>query len=338
VTLSPPQQETILRYLGIAYQDKGDHYLCRSPLRADHNPDFVVYKDRAFCVDYAGTYRGSLLRLFYKITGKLVKNAIPSLDFAEDESEVSWGFSSPREKEEKKEERRHGVVIEEASIVSVYDDADAYRYCLSRGVDEETIESWQVRYARRCRMHGVVDPKPGTPGTLFSHRILIPIVDAGETWSVEGRIIRRDVDKKTVRKVLYPRGCSVDTLFGIDHLKRDEPLVVVEGLMDLVRVRKVHPNSTCTFGIQIAPNQARMLNDFSKVILMPDSDKGGDAFITLVADLLERELAVARVPEKDPGDSTPEHIKKALDEARPLSDLMVERSGIFQNEDDNLRW
>jgi DNA primase len=166
------------------------------------------------------------------------------------------------------------------------------------------------------------------PGTLLSRRLLIPIKENGEVWSVECRDVTREDDKK----VIYPRGCSVNTLFDLDRLDRHKPLVVVEGLMDLVKVRRVYENSTCTFGIGVTPRQVELLNGFDRVILLPDSDRGGDEFIVTVADQLERELWVARVPEKDPGESTPEHIGKSIDEARPVTELLIDKVGLFVKE------
>lgn len=277
--------------------------------------------------------------MFTKITGKLVRDVLPDLGLAQDDDQVSWGASSHPESGERREKKMHGVIIEEASIVSVYDDPDAYRYCASRGLDDQLIEAWQIRYARRCRIRSVDQPPPGI---IFSHRILIPIIVGEETWSVEGRMIRKTTaeEKRRVRKVLYPKNTSVDTLFGIDQLDRHVPLVLVEGLMDLARVRKVYPNSSTTFGIQIGPNQARQINEFDRVVELGDSDAGGDLYTSSLADLYDKELWSCRVPEKDPGDSTLEHIDAAIRGARPLADLLIERSGLFKivSEKEDLRW
>ena len=132
----------------------------------------------------------------------------------------------------------------------------------------------------------------------------------------------------------------------MDYLRRTDtagprvPLVLVEGLMDLARVRKVYPNSSTTFGIQIGPNQARQINEFDRIIELGDSDKGGDLYTSSLADICEREIWSCRVPEKDPGDSTPEHILAAIDGARPLADILIERSGLFEitEEKEDLRW
>lgn len=331
--ISSMQQERILHYLGLSYEDKGDRFLCLSPFRSDHHPDLTIYKDRAYVIDYAGNFRGSILKMFYVLTGKLAKDVVPDLGLEEPSDTTEWNhvMIQGSNQSENHIERKHGVIIDEAAICSVYDDLNAYRYCISRGLDDTLIEKWNIKYAQRCRVRGV---SAEAPGTLFLHRILIPITIAGTTWSIEGRMIRKTTneEKHRVRKVLYPKGCSVDTLFQDDLLDRKSPLVVVEGLMDLARVRKVYSNSTCTFGIGLSPGQIKLLNSFNRVILLPDSDKGGDIFIDSLADALDRELYVARVPEKDPGESTSEHIQAAVEGARGFSDILLEKSRLFETE------
>jgi hypothetical protein len=323
------QIEAILTRLGIPFVDKGGHLLVRSPFRNDAHPSMWIYYERGgYVVDYGGTFRGSVLRLFYTLTGKIVSKEMPELGIEDhDPHDLLWDRTGigAYELDERRPKKRYGVLVEEARIVPVTNDAEAYRYCLSRGIDEHEIIEWEMTYARRCRIRNVDAP---APGTLLAKRLLIPIKEKGEVWSVECR----DVTRRDDKKVIYPRGCSVNTLFDLDRLDRHKPLIVVEGLMDLMKVRRVYANSTCTFGIGVTSRQAKLLNEFDRVILLPDSDRGGDEFIVVVADLYERELWVARVPEKDPGESTLEHIGKSIAEARPVTELLIDRVELFVKE------
>jgi 5S rRNA maturation endonuclease (ribonuclease M5) len=266
--------------------------------------------------------------MFYMLTGQIVSRDMPELGIEDhNPHDLLWDRSgvSAYESDERRSKKRYGVIMEEARIIPVTDDAEAYRYCLSRGIDEHLIADWNMSYARRARIRNVDAP---APGTLVSQRLLIPIYEHDEVWSIECR----DITRKDGKKVIYPRGCSVNTLFELDKLDRHKTLVVVEGLMDLVKVRRVYANSTCTFGIGISRRQAELLNEFDKIILLPDSDEGGDTFITTVADLLENELWVCRVPEKDPGESNDDHIRAAIDGAKMAIELLIDKVDLFPSE------
>jgi DNA primase len=102
---------------------------------------------------------------------------------------------------------------------------------------------------------------------------------------------------------------------------------VVEGIMDLVPVWKVHENVTCTFGIQLTHRQKKLLKEFPDVVLMPDSDDGGERFIDIMDSFYEKEFFIAKVPEKDPGGSTEAHIVLALKNRRPVTQYLLEVTG-----------
>lgn len=307
----------VFSYLGIGLQFKGNHWVAHSPFHKDDHASLWVYPS-GFVIDYSGTFRGSLFKFFHELTGRFIKDVLPDLGIGRSNGALSWSIRSYAT-ESASVEKKRGIIFSEERIIPVSEDVNAYRYCLSRGIDERLIEDWKITYAKRARVRG---PSAPEPGKLITQRILIPIIENGEVWSIECRDVTRQDDKK----VIYPPGCSVDTLFGIDSLDRKRPLVVVEGLMDLVKTQRAYSNSTCTFGIQVSKRQRALLNEFDRIILLPDSDEGGERFIEIMSELYHNELWVAHVPEKDPGDSTIETIGKSIDEARPLVEIQLRKA------------
>jgi DNA primase len=168
-------------------------------------------------------------------------------------------------------------------------------YLLNRGITLEIAREFKMRYMEK----GFIN------GTPFSKRLLIPVIEQTHTLAYEGR----DVTGLSLKKVLYPAGSSVNTLYDIDNLKRDEPLYVVEGLMDLAILRQdpYFKNSTSLFGSNPTRRKAALLSDFKQIVWIPDNDKAGYDSVTgysEMIDLTKTKISILRVPSfcKDVGD------------------------------------
>lgn len=110
-------------------------------------------------------------------------------------------------------------------------------------------------------------------------RLSIPIYENGKLISVEMRslIMNKTHFDDDIKKCVYPKGSKVSTLFEKDKLDYSKPLVILEGLMDLIAFRSLIPyaNSTSIFGAAISDRQANELSKFKKVTYIYNDDVAG---------------------------------------------------------------
>jgi hypothetical protein len=305
---------TILDNLGLnRIEESSSYFKFSSPFREDKNPSMVLYKKNLFCIDFASGYRASLFKLVKDMTGQTLYTYtdIDPKKFSSNifkSSLIGEKISFP--------ERRKSLVIEgKLSSVESYD--EALNYCNERNVFKEFRKDFDIKYSPFTKING----------TTFSKRLCIPVIENNKLVSMEGR----DVTRKQKTKVLYPKGGSVSTLFNIDNLKRDEPLVVVEGIMDIPKIWKYFTkNITTTFGIMITNKQRELLNTFSDVILFPDGDEAGRRMISEFDNFYEGEFRVAYIEGVDPGDAFMKDVEKVI--LNPISSVnyFLEESQLFE--------
>jgi DNA primase len=114
--------------------------------------------------------------------------------------------------------------------------------------------------------------------TLFEKRLTIPIYENGKLVSIEGRdVTDKSYNDRTYPKCKYPKNSSVNTLYDIDNLNKEEPVYAVEGIMDLAIMRKYPElqNSTSLFGAGITRRQIYLIKQFEKFVFIPDNDPAG---------------------------------------------------------------
>lgn len=118
----------------------------------------------------------------------------------------------------------------------------------------------------------------------ISSRVMIPIVERGHLISVEFRYPFLKSSPKTykngtpIKKCLYPKGSSTNTLYLIDHLDKNTDLYVLEGIMDCLAFRSLTgiKNSTALMGASITKRQMLLLTKFCrKVIYVYNNDEAG---------------------------------------------------------------
>lgn len=136
--------------------------------------------------------------------------------------------------------------------------------------------------------------KEGSEKLDFQARLFIPIHFGSDIKSYELRTVTG-----ATPKVLYPRESDMSGLWNFSRLKPDEPLYVVEGLMDLMKLSTVFDNVTCVFGNQLTDLQKLQLRHFSIVRLIPDIDKdksdgsnAGELLIEQVDDVVTGEFEI----------------------------------------------
>lgn len=232
---------------------------------------------------------GSLATLYFQLTGR---------SFYKDYNISSDEFSSfsftPSYVEPDYSTIDKDIHIEvSGEVLPVEKSSEAIRYLRKRGITFEVANKMNMGFLKQGNING----------TMFRNRLTIPIIENSKVLSIEGR----DVTGLQTPKVLYPKDSTVQTLFDIDILDKSEPLYVVEGLMDLavLRTDTYFKNSTALFGAGINERQLWLLNQFDKVIIIPDKDEAGSRSVRRLKEHLKREFFILEVPNlgiKDVGD------------------------------------
>ena len=182
----------------------------------------------------------------------------------------------------------------------------ALQYLRDRGLDEETIEHWEILY----------DPE--------YDRILIPIRDMGD--ALVG-LSRRALYDYQDPKYLHSKGFSRNNFLFGEAKKHREPVsnekcsgIVVEGQFDVIRLWQYgYRGAVAVFGASMSIHQAvKFSKMFSDAIILTDGDEGGEKAVKQVTPALDEvgiSYEVVRMPAGlDPGDVrfTPEMAQSLL--------------------------
>lgn len=312
--------------------DSGAYYTFSSPFREDKNPSMILYKNSMFARDFGGGFAGSIFVLvrqalgisLFKLIGHNPSEFLSKKFFAEQKEEKTVDrIKSPES---------FSLEHYEGSIEYNWDaNPLAQEYANERFMSLEFLQAFEIGYTRHCRFYRALRDSERTThlkGTLYQDRICIPIYYQNNLVSIEGR----DYTKVQTPKVLYPKGGLTSFLFNQDNLDFDKPLVVVEGIMDLVRIWiHITKNVTTTFGVTITPNQKKILKECKHLILFPDSDDGGRRMISSVEEFMEEPYWIAQLEKGDPGDpsNSVDDIRYAIENAVESTQFFLDESELF---------
>ena len=223
---------------------------------------------------------------------------------------------------------------------------EAREYLKERGVSKEVATEFQLGYAspgwegllesarkrgfsnELLNQAGLALPRKGGRGFYdrFRNRIIFPIYDLqGRCVAFGGRRLSQDPNEpkyiNSPESEVYQKR---NILYGLNlarqHLKGDDPALVVEGYMDLIALyRYGFPGGVATLGTALTDNQARLLKRFTReVIFLYDGDEAGQKAMLLGSEvLLGQSLAVKVVllpNQEDPDTYLSKHGAEAFNE------------------------
>jgi DNA primase len=114
------------------------------------------------------------------------------------------------------------------------------------------------------------------------------------------------------------------TVFGVQILRADEPLIIVESPLDAVRLTGLGYNAISTFGAIISEDQAKLMRRSIRLIAAFDNDKAGQSAndqILVFAKKYGMELSYFNykgIDVKDVGDMTESQIHFGIENARDM--------------------
>lgn len=324
--------ESILNICGLSYITHSDFYRIRClnlnyHEKGDEHPSLCIYKDSQIGYCYTCGYTIHINKLYYLITGnKLNDNA----EYNKYQYNQTLKYKN---KIEPAKVRKLDEVIIESDLQSVYNNDIAYRYCISKGLNKDFIKFFKIKVLQKGRVY--VKGKEDKPIFVYN-RLVFPVVENKKVVSVE----LRDYTESQSKKVLYPRGSYVSTLFGIDNLDYNQPLHLTEGIKSLWKIwQTISHNSTSCFGIKINPIQAKLLNKFPEIILWSDNDKAGEQFITNLDECLDDDKKIwicnrnGIFDDSDPNDYSTEEIKTIYQNKLILAEYDINKVDFFKKPD-----
>ena len=302
---------SILRSCGIEIVSQtGTDFLCLCPFH--HNTDSPAFaasysKGLYVCYNQNCNSSGTVLDLVMKLTERnnfeamryISQNKMSSADLLEEELKDLL--------DEKPEFIEFpSVTLEELHANIMVPESEGRSYFLSRQINEEAIQYFNLGYSAKQRM--VTVPLHSPDG------IAVGIIGR----SVEGKSFKNSPN--------LPRN---KTMFNLHRAKREGgTIIVVESSFDAIRLWQAgYPNAVATLGGSVSDSNIQLLNKYSStIIIMTDNDGAGKALGTTIATKLNRKNVLwARYNydimyphgAKDVGDMTDEEIRQCIKNAIP---------------------
>ena len=292
-----------------------------------------MYKANLGVTDFAGDFGGSLNNLVKTCLGTSLKNHVgATTEEMVDKRFFNENHGIKGNVDFQDDEKKKVFMYEGKVQYDFTKDAQAFAYVKSRFLTKEFREAFEIGYTHHMRIYRAPVHMSNfiKEGTLYQNRICIPIYLNGELVSMEGR----DYTRKQFAKVIYHKGSNNSHLFNIDNLKKDEPLIVVEGIMDMARIwTHITKNVTTTYGTKVSGFQQQELKEFDKVILFSDADTSGEGMISKFYRFMEKPFWVATLDSGDPGDAfnTLPMIEHSINQAKEVTEFFLDGSGLFEN-------
>jgi DNA primase len=271
----------ICRRLGVKVKGSG-HQMVSCPKHTDKTPSLSINPSRGMAHCFSCGWGGSLRSMYYNEVGHGIFEdlKIHAADVEEIEYEEPVDFEAVPTITFKFDGR---VVPAESHSIGK-------QFLENRGFDRITAQRYGMRFVISGITYNEDEPSNKTLQINFKNRVIIPIYENGIMISLEGRDVLGEErwksslksaginpDEHIYKKVLYPKGSSINSLYNFDRLDTNKPLFAVEGLMDLIALRTCNEfkNSTAYFGAQITQRQLHLFDKFKEIIFIPDSDKAG---------------------------------------------------------------
>jgi len=280
----------------------GGNFRARCPFHNEKTPSFMVSPDRGTFHCFGCNKGGDIFTFVEEIEGTDFHGALKILA---DKAGVVLTNEKPEQRDER--ERLFGILADSTLYYRkmLREDHEALEYLKKRGLKGETIDEFQIGFARdECHalseyLHtkgyrddeiektgmSLRSTKPGQEGRhydRFRSRIMFPLCDSsGRVVGFTGRVFRSDDPAKYVNSpqtALYDKS---KILFGLSlaksAIREAGSAILVEGQMDLIMAHQSGTkNSVAVSGTALTGYHLEMLKRFAdKLYFAFDSDDAG---------------------------------------------------------------
>jgi len=313
----------------IPLSKKGSRYVALCPFHVEKTPSFNVVPDKAFFYCFGCGTGGDL----FSFVMKMEKATFPeALHLLADKAGVEYrpARQDNGRRDSLLELHRRVAGSFRYLLTSSQEGKKAYGYLHSRGITEDTAESFQLGYAPEDKGwlfqfltskgystalldgSGLFSVRGDERIPLYRDRVVFPIANQkGDIVAFGGRTLS-DRQPKYINSPETLIFQKRENLYGLHQaiaaIKETDTFIIVEGYMDVLAMHQMgHANCVAPLGTSLTELQLQKLKRYaSKGILLFDSDEAGVRALTKSIVLLEKfELAssVAILPEgEDPAD------------------------------------
>jgi len=275
---------------------------CLSPYHIDNRPSCSISLDKGVFNCFSCGYSGSLKNLYYQQFGRSIYK--------------DMGIHRSLIIQPQIEEQADLSLIPETDFkftgqcFPMYTTELSKSWVKRRGFTLDLMDRLGIKYLKFGRTVKKSDPTNKEEWRSYSDMAFIPIFEEKELLCFEARQLRTEeewrkhletkkIEVKDYKKLLYPKNSSTKTLYQFNRLKKNEPLFLVEGLMDLISLRtnSIFQNSTTTFGRSIKERQFYLLSQFkSDIFYIPNNDIPGISAIQQFKDKDLKNVSILPLP------------------------------------------
>lgn len=289
----------------IKLKKAGANYKALCPFHSEKNPSLFVSPSRQIWHCFGCGAGGDIFKFVMQVEGVEFGDALRILA-------QKTGVELKREDPKLKTERKRTYEI--CQLVTKFFQkqlaeskvgTEVKKYLLNRGINEESIEKWQLGYAPDTwrglsdflvsqgytreeieRAGLAIKNEKGDFYDRFRGRIIFPIFDLNsQSIGFGGRIFAQKKTEGMAKYINTPNTILYDKsriLYGLDkaklEIRKRNFTILVEGYIDVVLCHQAgFPNVVATSGTALTPHQLRILKRYSENLLTAfDMDIAGD--------------------------------------------------------------
>ena len=278
----------------------GSNLIGLCPFHSEKTPSFTVFKNTQTCYCFGCGSGGDVVTFIMKIENL---DYLSALEFLAKRA----GITIPRDSYEQKNQLNSTRILEMNKTAAKFfhnclmapEGKEALDYLLKRKFSPALIKRFGMGYAPNsfnaltdhlkakgftekeivAGFLGKISQKTNKPFDLFRNRVIVPIIDTkGNVIAFGGRVLD-DSLPKYLNSSDTPVFKKSKNLFALNYARKEcaERIILCEGYMDVIALHGAgFQNAVATLGTAITPEQARLMERYTKsVVIAYDSDEAG---------------------------------------------------------------
>ncbi|MBE6671727.1 MAG: DNA primase [Ruminococcaceae bacterium] len=335
----------------------GSNLIGLCPFHSEKTPSFTVFKNTQTCYCFGCGSGGDVVTFIMKMENL---DYVSALEFLA----KRVGITIPKNINDEQKQIRSTRILEMNKCAAKFfhscliseSGKEALEYLKKRKFSPALIKHFGIGYApnsfdalyKHLKTQGFTDKemisgflckmsqKTNRPFDLFRNRVIIPIIDTkGNVIAFGGRVLD-DSLPKYLNSSDTPVFKKSKNLFALNYARRDcaERIILCEGYMDVIALHGAgFTNAVATLGTAITPEQARIMEKYTKsVVIAYDSDEAGqraaDKAFKLLGEVGLDVKILKMTGAKDPDEYIkkfgPERFKRLLNESKTHFDYKFE--------------
>lgn len=327
----------------------GSNLIGLCPFHSEKTPSFTVFKNTQTCYCFGCGSGGDVVTFIMKMENL---DYVSALEFLA----KRVGLTIPRDPVDEQRQIRSTRILEMNKVAAKFFHAsllspegkEALEYLQKRKFSPGLIKHFGLGYSpnsfnalmNHLKHNGFtekemvsgflcgISKKTGKPFDLFRNRVIIPIIDTkGNVIAFGGRVLD-DSLPKYLNSSDTPVFKKSKNLFALNYARKEcsDRIILCEGYMDVIALHGAgFTNAVATLGTAITPEQARIMERYTKsVVIAYDSDEAGQRAADKAFKLLGEVGLDVKILKmngaKDPDEFIkkfgPERFRRLLDESK----------------------